>query len=67
MDEAAYVKAGFLSAVAKGETDCTLIDSASAVKLLGNMHGGYNIETLVSLLTTTPELSRSALNSSIPC
>ena len=51
VDEAAYVKAGFLSAVAKGETACTLIDPASAVELLGNMHGGYNIETLVSLLS----------------
>tara|TARA_R110002110_G_scaffold406421_1_gene626217 strand:+ start:7228 stop:9843 length:2616 start_codon:yes stop_codon:yes gene_type:complete len=50
VDEAAYVKAGFLSAVAKGEVECPLIDSASAVKLLGNMHGGYNIETLVGLL-----------------
>lgn len=51
VDEAAYVKAGFLSAVAKGETPCPLIDAASAVELLGNMHGGYNIETLVSLLS----------------
>ena len=51
VDEAAYVKAGFLSAVAKGETACPLIDPASAVVLLGNMHGGYNIETMVSLLT----------------
>ncbi len=51
VDEAAYVKAGFLSAVAKGETPCPLIDAASAVVLLGNMHGGYNIETLVSLLS----------------
>ena len=51
VDEAAYVKAGFLSAVAKGEVACPLIDSASAVKLLGNMHGGYNIETLVTLLS----------------
>jgi aconitate hydratase 2/2-methylisocitrate dehydratase len=50
VDEAAYVKAGFLSAVAKGETSCPLIDQSAAVKLLGNMHGGYNIETLVSLL-----------------
>ena len=50
VDEAAYVKAGFLSAVAKGETSCPLIDKPAAVKLLGNMHGGYNIETLVSLL-----------------
>ncbi|MDE0949959.1 MAG: bifunctional aconitate hydratase 2/2-methylisocitrate dehydratase [Halioglobus sp.] len=51
VDEAAYVKAGFLSALAKGEVDSPLIDSAAAVKLLGNMHGGYNIETMVALLT----------------
>ena len=51
VDEAAYVKAGFLSAIAKNETQCPLIDAAHALKLLGNMHGGYNIETLVSLLT----------------
>ena len=50
VDEAAYVKAGFLSAIARGETECSLIDRPLAVKLLGNMHGGYNIETLVSLL-----------------
>ena len=50
VDEAAYVKAGFLSAVAKGEVQCKLIDRAAAVTLLGNMHGGYNIETLVGLL-----------------
>ena len=50
VDEAAYVKAGFLSAIAKGETQCDLIDRAKAVELLGNMHGGYNIETLVGLL-----------------
>ena len=28
VDEAAYVKAGFLSAVAKSETQCTVIDAA---------------------------------------
>ncbi|MCB1674727.1 MAG: aconitate hydratase B, partial [Halioglobus sp.] len=50
VDEAAYVKAGFLSAVAKGEVQSPLLDRAAAVRLLGNMHGGYNIETLVSLL-----------------
>ena len=50
VDEAAYVKAGFLSAVAKGEVSCPLIDSLNAVKLLGNMHGGYNVATLVELL-----------------
>ena len=50
VDEAAYVKAGFLSAIVKGEAESPLINKEAAVKLLGNMHGGYNIETLVSLL-----------------
>lgn len=50
VDEAAYVKAGFLSAIAKGEATSPLIDRAAAISLLGNMHGGYNIETLVGLL-----------------
>jgi|TARA_B100001093_G_scaffold520504_1_gene617049 aconitate hydratase 2/2-methylisocitrate dehydratase len=50
VDEAAYVKAGFLSAVAKGDAQSPLIDSSLAVKLLGTMLGGYNISTLVELL-----------------
>ena len=50
VDEAAYVKAGFLSALAKGEVESPLIDQAPAVKLLGTMLGGYNISTLVELL-----------------
>lgn len=50
VDEAAYVKAGYLSAIAKGEDSCSLISADAAVQMLGNMHGGYNIETLVALL-----------------
>ncbi|MEG3765995.1 bifunctional aconitate hydratase 2/2-methylisocitrate dehydratase [Alteromonas sp. 14N.309.X.WAT.G.H12] len=50
VDEAAYVKAGFLSAIVKGEDSSPLIDREKAVELLGNMHGGYNIITLVDLL-----------------
>ncbi|MFW9606553.1 MAG: bifunctional aconitate hydratase 2/2-methylisocitrate dehydratase, partial [Pseudomonas sp.] len=50
VDEAAYVKAGFLTAVAKGETSSPLLDKARAVELLGTMQGGYNIATLVDLL-----------------
>ncbi len=50
VDEAAYVKAGFLSAVAKGEANSPLIDKSRAVRLLGTMLGGYNIATLVDLL-----------------
>ncbi|RUO23575.1 bifunctional aconitate hydratase 2/2-methylisocitrate dehydratase [Aliidiomarina iranensis] len=50
VDEAAYVKAGFLAAITKGEVTSPVIDKQRAVKLLGNMHGGYNIVTLVELL-----------------
>lgn len=59
VDEAAYVKASFLSALAKGETSSPLIDKTAAVKLLGNMHGGYNIGTLIALLDDS-ELSAAA-------
>lgn len=50
VDEAAYVKAGFLSAIVKGEASSPIISKEAAVQLLGNMHGGYNIATLVELL-----------------
>lgn len=50
VDEAAYVKAGFLAAVAKGEVTSPLVDAVKAVKLLGTMQGGYNIEPLISCL-----------------
>lgn len=50
VDEAAYVKAGFLAAIVKGEATSPVLSKADAVKLLGNMHGGYNIVTLVDLL-----------------
>ena len=59
VDEAAYVKAGFLSAIAKGQETCELISRDAAVQLLGNMHGGYNIETLVKLLED-PDLAELA-------
>ncbi|MEH6589747.1 MAG: bifunctional aconitate hydratase 2/2-methylisocitrate dehydratase [Halioglobus sp.] len=51
VDEAAYVKAGFLSAIVTGEAQSPLIDKSLAIALLGNMHGGYNIETLVAALS----------------
>mgnify|MGYP006268071655 CR=1 FL=1 len=50
VDEAAYVKAGFLAAVAKGETTSPLVDREKAVELLGTMLGGYNIAPLVECL-----------------
>jgi len=59
VDEAAYVKAGFLSAIINGDVSSPLIDRSAAVTLLGNMHGGYNVATLVSLLDDA-ELSSQA-------
>ena len=50
VDEAAYVKAGFLTAISKGEANCPIIDKAKATELLGTMLGGYNIDPLVALL-----------------
>jgi aconitate hydratase 2/2-methylisocitrate dehydratase len=50
VDEAAYVKAAFLTAIVKGEASSPLLDKQTAVKLLGMMQGGYNIATLVDLL-----------------
>ncbi len=59
VDEAAYVKAGFLSAIVKGEANSPLISKEAAIVLLGNMHGGYNIVTLVDALQT-PDLAALA-------
>jgi aconitate hydratase 2/2-methylisocitrate dehydratase len=53
VDEAAYVKAGFLTAVAKGEIDCPLLSHQGAVDLLGTMIGGYNVQSLVSFLKSS--------------
>ncbi|WKE66121.1 bifunctional aconitate hydratase 2/2-methylisocitrate dehydratase [Gallaecimonas kandeliae] len=50
VDEAAYVKAGFLAAVAKGEAQSPIVSKEKAVELLGTMQGGYNIAPLVELL-----------------
>ncbi|WP_372777675.1 bifunctional aconitate hydratase 2/2-methylisocitrate dehydratase [Litorivivens sp.] len=60
VDEAAYVKAGFLSAIVKGEASSPLIDRSKAVTLLGNMHGGYNIVTLVELLDDSELAAQAA-------
>ena len=59
VDEAAYVKAAFLSAITKGEASSPLIDRKLATELLGQMLGGYNVETLVNLLDDA-ELSNVA-------
>ena len=50
VDEAAYVKAGFLAAVAKGETTSPILNAEKATELLGTMQGGYNVASLIGLL-----------------
>jgi aconitate hydratase 2/2-methylisocitrate dehydratase len=50
VDQAAYVKAGWLTAIAKGEHTSSLVAPARAVELLGTMVGGYNVHTLIELL-----------------
>ena len=50
VDEAAYVKASWLSAVAQGQTTSPLVAPLEAVQLLGTMVGGYNVAALIELL-----------------
>ena len=50
VDEAAYVKAGFLAAIVEDQASSPLIDKTKAIQLLGTMHGGYNVAPLVALL-----------------
>ena len=50
VDEAAYVKAGFLAAITRGEASSPLVDKVKAVEILGTMLGGYNIEPLIACL-----------------
>jgi aconitate hydratase 2 / 2-methylisocitrate dehydratase len=50
VDQSAYVKAGFLAAITKGEAESPLIDKVKATELLGTMLGGYNIAPLIDCL-----------------
>ncbi|MGD7035574.1 bifunctional aconitate hydratase 2/2-methylisocitrate dehydratase [Methylotuvimicrobium buryatense] len=50
VDEAAYVKAGFLTAIAKAEVVSPILTREEAAELLGTMLGGYNVAPLIELL-----------------
>ncbi len=50
VDDASKVKAGFLAGVAQGKLTSPLIDRKAAVRLLGTMLGGYNVQPLIDLL-----------------
>jgi aconitate hydratase 2/2-methylisocitrate dehydratase len=60
VDEAASVKARFLTAVARGEDTVAAITPSGAVKLLGTMGGGYNVAALVSLLDSAGLAGKAA-------
>ena len=59
VDEAAYVKAGFLAAVAKGEVVTPILSAERATELLGTMLGGYNVAPLIELLDN-PKMAATA-------
>ena len=67
VDEAAYVKAGFLTSVAKGDDTCKAISKKHATFLLGTMLGGYSIASLIDLLddAETAEAACEALSHTI--
>jgi len=69
VDEAAYVKAGFLTAIGKGEVNCPLITAEEAVELLGTMVGGYNVQSLIEFLqfsdTNLAQKAATALSQTI--
>ena len=50
VDEAAYVKAGFLAALVQGKAKSSIINPEDATRMLGTMQGGYNVGVLVKLL-----------------
>jgi aconitate hydratase 2/2-methylisocitrate dehydratase len=62
VDQAAYVKASFLAAVADGQVSSPLISDERAVEILGTMLGGYNIEPLIKALDV-PKLADEAVSS----
>jgi aconitate hydratase 2 / 2-methylisocitrate dehydratase len=63
VDQAAYVKADFLTAVAQGNITSPLISAKAAVELLGTMMGGYNVRSLMDLLShSNGELAQAAAN-----
>ena len=50
VDEAAYVKATWLSSIANGSAMSPLVTPLEATKLLGTMIGGYNVTALFEIL-----------------
>jgi aconitate hydratase 2/2-methylisocitrate dehydratase len=67
VDDAAKVKASFLSAVAHGDFAVDAISRAKATELLGTMVGGYNVKPLIDLLdhAEVAEIAASGLKKTL--
>lgn len=52
VDQAAFVKAAFLSDIANNKALCPHISPEKSIEILGTMLGGYNVQSLVALLTS---------------
>jgi len=50
VDQSAYVKAAFLADITTGEASSPYVTKSDAVKILGTMLGGYNIQPLIECL-----------------
>ncbi len=51
VDNASWVKCQFLTRIVRGEDASPLIDKPRAIEILGTMLGGYNVVSLVELLS----------------
>lgn len=60
VDPAAYIKAGFLAAIAKKEVNIPFITPKLAIELLGSMLGGYNVPILIELLDRQHDIAEIA-------
>ena len=63
VDDAAYVKAAFLNDIVQGKAKSEVISKLDAIKMLGKMHGGYNVGPLIDALKLDDEeLAQAAAN-----
>lgn len=67
VDDAAYLKAAWLAAVSQGNSISPLVSRLDAIRILGTMQGGYNIQPLVQALDdpTLGEPAAKALSNTI--
>ncbi len=60
VDQASYIKATWLTGIAKGTITSPCVTPLEAVRILGTMMGGYNVEALIELLKSKSEELSSA-------